>query len=178
MARIIQIAIGVAALTLLLVMIVLMPAPFAMGLRTAIGVAAYDMGSPGLAAIVFRPLADAGNARGENNLAVLLDRGEGAAANPLEAALLYRSAAEQGLAVAAYNLAQLYKRGRGIRKDEARAIVLYEQASEQGDVFAKVALADWLGRHSFYSAEDQERVRDLLRAAAEAGNVDAQHEFA
>ena len=65
---------------------------------------AYDRGDYTRAAQLFRPLAEQGNARAQNNLGVMYRDGRGVPHSDTEAIVWFRKAAEQGNAYAQINL--------------------------------------------------------------------------
>ena len=116
--------------------------------------------------------ADAGDARCQNDLGVLYERGLGVAADPLEAIRLYRLAAAQGLAAAEENLAAAYQFGRGVPKDEAEAARWYSLAAEQGAPEAQNNLAI-LYLTGQGVPRDLARAVDLFHQAALGGHLSA-----
>ncbi|MBT5651800.1 MAG: sel1 repeat family protein, partial [Nitrospina sp.] len=56
----------------------------------------------------WKPLAEQGNANGQNGLGVLYANGQGVAQDYREAVKWYRLSAEQGVAKAQYNLGVMY----------------------------------------------------------------------
>ena len=74
-----------------------------------------------LAAQLFRPLAEQGNARAQYNLGLMYDKGQGVPQDAQEAVKWYRKAAEQGHARAQGNLGLIYAKERGVLQDFTRA---------------------------------------------------------
>ena len=60
------------------------------------GQAAYNAGDYATALRLWRPLAEQGNARAQNNLGVMYENGKGVAQDVIEAVRWYRLAAVQG----------------------------------------------------------------------------------
>lgn len=86
------------------------------------GQAAYNRGDYATAERLWRPLADEGNARAQNNLGVMYENGKGVPQDIGEALKWYRLAAEQGYAGAQNNLGMIYVLGRpGVPQDSVRA---------------------------------------------------------
>lgn len=85
------------------------------------GQSAYAHGDYGAALALWRPLAEQGVARAQNNLGVIYENGMGVPKNPAEALKWYRLAAEQGYAGAQNNLGLIYALGRGVPQDPMRA---------------------------------------------------------
>ena len=117
--------------------------------------------------------AEAGDARCQNYLGVMSERGRGAAQHASEAVRLFRLAAVQGFAAAQYNLGRAYAAGHGVRKNQAEAARWYRMAAEQGDPAAQNALAilDATGRGVL---RDPEAAIELFRRAATSGYALAQ----
>ena len=105
------------------------------------GQAAYNTGDYKAALEIWRPLAEQGNARAQNNLGVMYENGKGVPQNIAEAVKWYRLAAEQGHGGAQNNLGLIYAIGRGIRRDPIRAYMWFSLAAQSlsGDVGATVA---------------------------------------
>ena len=78
------------------------------------GIAAYDRGEFAAALSLWLPLAEQGNASAQYNVAVLYEKGQGAAQDFREAARWYLKAAEQGDPDAQYSIAVLYEKGIGV----------------------------------------------------------------
>jgi len=101
------------------------------------GLAAHARGDFAAALRHWRPLAEAGEARAQNGLGMLLDRGEGVGRDRDQALGWYRRAAAQGHARAQYNLGLKYARGYGVAQDPAAAAAWYAEAAEQGHANAQ-----------------------------------------
>jgi uncharacterized protein len=84
---------------------------------------------------------ETGDARCQNYLGVMNERGRGVAQDATEAVRLFRLAAVQGLAAAQYNLGRAYAAGRGVHRDKAEAARWCQMAAEQGDPAAQNAPA-------------------------------------
>ena len=95
--------------------------------------AAAQAGDYQLALTLWEPLAHAGNARAQNNIAACFAEGLGVARNLVLAVKWLTPAANAGDPVAQRNLATLYFKGEGVEPDELRAAALYRSAAEQGD---------------------------------------------
>lgn len=92
-------------------------APLARGDALEDGLAAYLSGNYARAIALWSPLAEAGNANAQNNLAIMNENGEGTPRDVAEAARLFRLAAGRGHADAQFNLGLLYQDGRGVPLD-------------------------------------------------------------
>lgn len=105
------------------------------------GQAAYDRGDFATALQNWRPLAEQGVARAQNNLGVLYENGKGVPQNIEEALKWYRLAAEQGYAGAQNNLGLIYALGRSVPQDPLRAYMWLNLASSTltGDLGKMIA---------------------------------------
>ena len=121
----------------------------------------------------FTALADAGDPRGENGLAVLYLRGDGLERNVERAVELFRSAATKGLRAAEKNLGELYAEGAGVPRDDALAAHWFGLAAAQGDSGAQVRLGVMYAQGRGIS-KDHARAMALFRQSAEQGNAEAQ----
>ena len=100
-------------------------------------IAAYRAGDYAAAVQEWRPLAEQGEARAQNNLGVMYANGDGVLQDAAEAVRWYRMAAEQGEAGAQHNLGIMYDNGRGVLQDYAEAGRWYRMAAEQGEAGAQ-----------------------------------------
>jgi TPR repeat protein len=100
----IKASIAAATLAAAAIALLLMPNTFAAGSRRALAVTAVQLGAAPIGAKLLQPLAEAGDAIAQNDLAVLLNRGIGGKRDPGEAARLLNAAASAGLARAQLNL--------------------------------------------------------------------------
>jgi TonB family protein len=100
------------------------------------GQAAYDRGDYATAQELWRPLAEQGVARAQNNLGVMYENAKGVPQDINEALKWYRLAAEQGYAGAQNNLGLIYALGRGAPRDPVRAYMWFSlaAASLSGDL--------------------------------------------
>jgi len=106
------------------------------------GQAAYNAGDYATALRLWRPLAEQGNARAQNNLGVMYENGKGVAQDVIEAVRWYRLAAVQGYGGAQYDLGLAYAIGRGgVRRDPVRAYMWFSLAAQSlsGDTGTLVA---------------------------------------
>src|SRR6266566_6530227 len=93
------------------------------------GQAAYDGGNYTTAQELWRPLAEQGVARAQNNLGVMYENAKGVPQDVNEALRWYRLAAEQGYAGAQNNLGLIYALGRGAPRDPVRAYMWFSLAA-------------------------------------------------
>ena len=91
---------------------------------------ALKRGDYRLAAGLFYPLAEKGDARAQYNLGLLYASGLGVGQDNQAALKWYRLAAGQGHAGAQNELAQMYAKGQGVQPDQVRAYVWYTVAGE------------------------------------------------
>jgi TonB family protein len=97
---------------------------------------AYDGGDYMAAQLLWRPLAEQGVARAQNNLGVMYESGKGVPPDLNEALKWYRLAAEQGYAGAQNNLGLIYALGRGAPRDPILAYMWFSLAASSlsGDI--------------------------------------------
>ena len=124
------------------------------------GAAAAIKGDFATALAEFRPLAEAGHPKAQNNLGIMYQYGHGLARDLAEAQRWYRKAAEQGLAAAHFNLGVLYMEGEGGTRDLVQAYLWLSLAAEAGDESAGDSLARLGGE---MSAEQVAEARRRLR---------------
>ncbi len=117
----------------------------------------------------WRPLAEAGVAQAQYNLALLYTRGQGVTKDPAKAAEYFEKAADMGVVQAQYNLAQAYLLGRGVSKDEEKAISWFQKAAELGDPNAANNLGTILENRKDYG-----NAIEWYKKAASAGLPSAQ----
>ncbi len=124
------------------------------------GAAAAIKGDFATAVAEFRPLAEAGHPKAQNNLGIMYQYGRGIARDLAEARRWYRKAAEQGLAEAHFNLGVLYVEGEGETRDLVQAYLWLSLAAEAGDESAGDRLARLDGE---LSADQVAEARRRLR---------------
>lgn len=93
---------------------------------------AYDRANYATALKIWLPLARDGDARAQNYVGEIYEKGLGTEPQYDLAVEWYRRAAEQGLASAQINLGAMFERGLGVPRDKARAVELYRRASGLG----------------------------------------------
>ena len=91
---------------------------------------ALQRGDYRLAAGLFYPLAEKGDARAQYNLGLLYASGLGVTHDYQAALKWHRMAAAQGHAGAQNELAQMYAKGQGVQSDQVLAYVWYSAAAE------------------------------------------------
>ena len=140
-------------------------------LDDAIG--AYQRGDYELALRLFRPLAEAGDAKAQGNLGRMYALGQGVTQDYTEAVKWFRRSAEQGEAIAQFNLGLSFESGKGINQDYAEAAKWYWKAAYQNYAEAQNALGDTY----FFGngvAEDDSEAMQWYRKAADQGLSEAQ----
>jgi TPR repeat protein len=103
------------------------------------GMAAYQRGDYVTALELWRPLAEQGDAKGQNGLGLMYENGQGVLRNEVQAMKWYRKAAEQGATNAQVNLAVMYVNGKGVPQDFVQAYIWFNIAAALGDEMAKQA---------------------------------------
>lgn len=109
--------------------------------RRHAGDQAYMAGDYAEAMRQFMPLAKAGDAWSQNDVATLYQDGQGVAPDEVEAAKWYQLAADQRLATAENTLAVMYDQGQGVAVDHAKALDLLQRAAADGDEYGQNNLA-------------------------------------
>lgn len=117
----------------------------------ATALAAARTGDYATALSLWEPLARAGNARAQNNIAACFSGGYGLEANPELAAKWLKLSAASGDPAGQRNLATLYFRGEGMEQDDAEAIRLYRLAADQDDAAAQDMLSWMLSEQGDYA---------------------------
>ncbi len=86
------------------------------------GVAAYKRGDYATALREWRPLAEQGHAKAQNNLGFMYRKGRGVPQDYAKAMKWYSKAAAQGDTIAQNILGNMYYEGRGVLQDDAEAV--------------------------------------------------------
>ena len=94
--------------------------------------AAYARADYANALRLFRALGQQGDSIAQFNLGVMLDFGQGVAADPVQAVNWYRKAAAQGHGAAQFNLGGMYLDGLGVAKDLPRAYMWFTLSATEG----------------------------------------------
>ena len=89
----------------------------------------YDRADYGSALQIWLPLASDGDAKAQNYVGEIYEKGIGGLPQYKQAAEWYLKAAEQGLSAAQVNLGALYERGLGVEADAEKASFWYRKAS-------------------------------------------------
>jgi hypothetical protein len=122
---------------------------------------------------VIKPLAEAGNAQAEYNIAALYDNGLGVGQDRQQAIHWYQSSAEQGYPFAEYNLGAHYAAGEGTPQDYAQAAIWLKKAADHGVAMAQFGLARlYLEGHGV--PKDFSAAQTWAAKAADRGLAEAQ----
>ncbi len=89
---------------------------------------AYDRADYKSALKVWMGAAQAGDAKAQNYVGQIFEKGLGTSPDYPAAAIWYQKAADQGYGPALFNLGTLYERGLGVPEDRLKALNLYRQA--------------------------------------------------
>ncbi len=106
------------------------------------GMAAYNLGDYAAALREWRPLAEQGHAKAQNNLGHMYRFGQGVPQDDTEAVKWWRKAAEQGFAQAQFQLGYMYDKGLGVAQDNVQAHMWFSIAAREGDADAAGAETD------------------------------------
>ena len=79
-----------------------------------------------------KALAEKGDAKAQNSLGHMYEKGEEVLRDHEEAVKWFRKAAQQGEAKAQYNLGHMYEYGRGVEQDSKEAANWYRKSAERG----------------------------------------------
>lgn len=138
------------------------------------GWGAYQQGDFATALAVWRPLAEAGEARAQFNLGVMFDQGRGVARDRESAILWWRKASEQGMTQAMHNLANIYISGEGAAQDYEEALKWLRLAAEKGLARSQYTLGKMYS-YGLGVAPDEGQAVTWYRKAAEQGFDRAQY---
>lgn len=89
----------------------------------------YDRASYQTALSIWQPLADGGDARAQNFVGEIYEKGLGVQPDYRVAAQWYQKAAEQKYTAAQVNLGQLYERGLGVERNMEQALAWYRASA-------------------------------------------------
>ena len=132
------------------------------------GLAAAMAGDMQTAWDIWKPLADAGDARAQSNIGVMYDQGQVVAEDDAEAVRWLTLSAEGGFPTGQFNLANMYKNGAGVVQNLTLAVRWYQAAARQGHPQAQMALMQALYFGNGVS-RDHAKAYMWLVIAAEAG---------
>jgi TPR repeat protein len=137
------------------------------------GTAALEGGDYEAAWRILPPLAQAGDARAQNDLGVMYGLGLGVPQSYSKAAVWIKRAAEQGNPHAQTTLGYMYYRARGVEQDYEAAALWTRRAAEQGIASAQSGLGLLYDRGKGVEQDYAQAVR-WYRSAAEQGFAEAQ----
>jgi len=106
------------------------------------GLALFEQGNYSAAVAELLPAAEAGDARAQYVVGIVLGQGFAGVPDPQTGAAWLLRSAEQGYAPAQVELARMYRTGDGIAENHAEMVKWYRRAAEQGDVGAQLFVAD------------------------------------
>ncbi len=121
----------------------------------------------------FKPLADGGEPRAQNNMGILFERGWGVTQSYVEAMNWYRKAADQELPEAQFNVASLYHNGYGVEVNNSQAVFWLKKAAAQEVADAQYLLGV-LNLEGKGTRQDPVAAKSLFLRAARKGHVQAQ----
>jgi TPR repeat protein len=132
--------------------------------------AALEIGDYALAAHLYRPLAEQGNAEAQYNLGAMYDGGRGVSQDHAMAMSWYRKAAAAGSARAQFLLGVVYDiGGAGLPQDYETATSWFRKAADQGDSGAQyvVGLRYGLGQGAPRDVVEAHKWLNLAASAPE-----------
>ena len=132
------------------------------------GLAAAQSGDWQKAWDIWKPLADAGDARAQSNIGVMYDRGKVVAEDDAEAARWFTLSAEGGFAPGQANLGKMYFNGNGVEQNYTNALHWYQAAARQGLGQAQMALVQAYF-NGYGATADLAKAYMWMAIAAEAG---------
>lgn len=138
------------------------------------GLAAAERDDYATALKLWRPLADAGDAKAQFNLGVAYGTGKGITRDDKEAAKWYRLSAEQGTVQAQNNLGRMYAEGLGVARDPKEAVKWWRLAADRGNASAQRNLGLMYSAGTGVARDYEEAVK-WYRRAIERGDAVARN---
>jgi len=135
---------------------------------------AYQRGDYTAALSAWRPLAERGDAKAQNNIGAMYFHGKGVERDRAKAAEWYLKAAQQGHAQAQTSLGVMYYHGQGVVRDHRAAAEWYLKAAKRGDAFAAMRLGHMYDRGEGVK-RDFAQALAWYRKAAGYGHAQAQN---
>ena len=132
------------------------------------GLAAFNTGNFSQAFTLWKPLAEAGDAKARYNLGLMFQQGLGVEKDPQQARLLFAAAAKQGDADAQYQLGLIYYQGEGVFRSNKEALHWWSQAAAQHHPRAQYNLGAFYA-YGIGVQTDEAKALQLWQAAAEQG---------
>jgi TPR repeat protein len=136
------------------------------------GLSAFNAGNYQRAFDLWKPLAEAGDAKARYNLGLMFQQGRGVEKNLQQARLLFAAAASQGDADAQYQLGLIYYQGEGVFRSSKDAYHWWSLAAAQQHPRAQYNLGI-LYAYGIGVGTDHARALELWRTAAMQGYRDA-----
>ncbi len=136
------------------------------------GLAAFNRGDYQQAFNLWKPLAEAGDAKARYNLGLLFQKGLGVEKNLQQARLLFEAAAKQGDADAQYQIGYIFYQGLGVFRSNKEALYWWRKAAAQNHPRAQYNLGIF-NAYGIGIQMDHARARELWRASAEQGEREA-----
>lgn len=133
------------------------------------GLAATQTGDYVLAARIWYPLAERGEADAQFGLGTLFHEGLGVEQDLTESSYWFHRAAEQGLAQAQYNLGNAYKNGDGVGQSDRMAVHWWRKSARQSFAPAQFNLGTAL-RYGRGVQQDTDDALTWYRQAAALGH--------
>lgn len=137
--------------------------------------AAARAGDYAAALAIWEPMARAGHARAQNNIAACFSGGYGVEENAELAAKWLTLSAASGDPVGQRNLATLHFRGEGVPQDDDEALRLYRLAADQGDATAQDMLSWMLAEQGDYEEAkifaEKAAAQDVAASMTRIGNL-------
>ncbi|MBT8126180.1 MAG: sel1 repeat family protein [Gammaproteobacteria bacterium] len=138
---------------------------------------AFKSGDYPKALALLTPLAERGNPRAQNGLAIMYARGLGVSTNLEQAFEWHEKSALQGYALAQFLLGLMHADGQAVPKDAAKGAKWLRAAAEQGLAVAQFNLGAMYARGEGV-VKDSCQAAEWYRKAAELGYALAQHNLA
>jgi TPR repeat protein len=135
---------------------------------------AYDDGRYEVAFSRWERLAQFGDAKAQNQIGWMYERGIGTDRDLNEAIVWYRKAAQSGFATAQTNLGLMYLNGLGIERNAQEARRWFEKAAAQGDAKAENNLGVLFDQGRGVPENNAKAAEYFSRAAAR-GNLEAKN---
>ncbi len=120
---------------------------------------------------MYQKAAKANYSRGNYNLGVCYDLGEGVEQDVNKAVEHYQKAASQGYAVAQYYLGVCYNHGKGMeQRDFQLALDSWNKAAKQGHALAQMVLGNYYKEGGHGIEKDSVKAAEFLKSSVEWGD--------
>lgn len=137
---------------------------------------AYDEANFATVAKVWQQQAEGGDAKAQNYMGELFERGVGGQADYKSAAMWYEKAAAQNFSSAQLNLGRLYEQGLGVEKDPVKAINLYRQAAGVKEAKLELVTDQQLRERRDREYNQIRLEREVLKLKNELGEVNGNYQ--